>query len=177
MGLIRAFISIDIPENIQKEIKKIQEKLPKFEGRLTELENLHLTLKFLGEIDEEKIIEVKRRLKEIKYKTFEAKISEIGVFSPSYIKIVWLKMNNCYDIQRIIDKKLDGLFKKEERFMGHITIARVKRIKNKKYFLGQLKKTEIKEGLKFKVKSFELKKSNLEPEGPIHEVIEEYRLE
>lgn len=176
MGLLRAFISIDIPENIQKEIKKIQEKLPKFEGKFTELENLHLTLKFLGEIDEEKIIEVKRRLKEIKYKKFEAKISEIGVFSPSYIKIVWVKLDNCYDIQRIIDEKLDGIFKKEERFMGHITIARIKYIKNKKYFLGELKKTEIPEGLKFKVKSFELKKSELLPEGPIHEVIEEYPL-
>lgn len=173
---MRVFVSIDLPENIQKEIKKIQEKLPRFVGKFTEMENLHLTLKFLGEIDEEKLVEIKRRLKEIKYRKFEAKISELGVFSPSYIKIVWVKLNNCYDLQRIIDEKLEGIFKKEERFMGHLTIARVKSVKNKKYFLGEVKKTEIPAGLKFKVKSFELKKSELTPEGPIHEIIEEYAL-
>lgn len=176
MNKMRTFVSIDVPENIQKEIKKIQEKLPRFEGKFTEIENLHLTLKFIGEIDEVNLIEIKRRLKEIKYKKFEAKISEIGVFSPSYIKIVWIKLDNCYDIQRIIDAKLDGILKKEDRFMGHITIARVKSIKNKKYFLGELKKIEVSAGLKFKVKSFELKKSELTPEGPIHEIIEEYPL-
>ena len=138
---------------------------------------MHLTLKFLGNVDEKILIEVKRRLKEIKYKKFEAKISEIGVFSPSYVKIVWVKLDNCYDLQRIIDEKLEDIFKKEERFMGHITIARVKYIKNKKYFLGELKKTEIPDGLKFKVKNFKLKKSELKPEGPIHKIIEEYRLE
>jgi 2'-5' RNA ligase len=176
MKPIRAFISIDIPENIQKEIEKIQKKLPKFDGKFTEIENLHLTLKFLGDIDEEMLVEIKRRLKDVKIKKFEVKISEIGVYSPSYIKIVWVKLDNCYGIQKVIDEKLEGLFKKEERFMGHITIARVKFIKNKKYFLGELKKTEIPPGLKFKVKSFELKKSELMPEGPIHETIEEYDL-
>ena len=47
---MRTFIAVDIPENVKEEIIKIQDKLPEFVGKLTELENLHLTLKFLGEI-------------------------------------------------------------------------------------------------------------------------------
>ncbi len=45
---MRCFISIDLPEKIIQEIKKIQEELPEFIGKKTETENLHLTLKFLG---------------------------------------------------------------------------------------------------------------------------------
>ena len=71
MELTRTFISIDLPKRIQKEIKKLQDELPGFEGGRTDPENLHLTLKFLGEIDEEKIGEVKNELKKVKLKKFE----------------------------------------------------------------------------------------------------------
>ncbi|MCX6749499.1 MAG: RNA 2',3'-cyclic phosphodiesterase [Candidatus Pacearchaeota archaeon] len=176
MKPIRAFISIDLPENIRKEIEKIQKKLPAFEGKFTELENLHLTLKFLGDVDEKILIEIKRRLREIKIKKFETRVSELGSFSPNYIKIIWVKLDNCGHLQRIIDEKLSGIFEKEERFMGHVTIARVKSVKNKNYFLGELKKIKILDGLRFQVKSFELRKSELMPEGPVYETLEEYHL-
>ena len=79
--MTRCFISINLPEEIRKEIKKIQEQLPEFKGKKTELENLHLTLKFLGEIDEVKIEEIKEKLKEIKIEKFETEIDEAGIFS------------------------------------------------------------------------------------------------
>ena len=120
--------------------------------------------------------DVKKKLKEIKFKSFEAKISEIGTFSPNYIRIVWLRLNNCFRLQKMIDEKLSVLFKKEERFMGHLTIARVKNIKNKRYFIGELKKIKIPKEIKFKVTTFRLEKSTLTPEGPIYELIEEYPL-
>jgi 2'-5' RNA ligase len=176
MKLIRVFISIDLPVNIQKEIEKIQKKLPAFEGKFTEIENLHLTLKFLGNIDEKILIEIKRRLKEIKIKKFETKISDIGVFSSNSIRIIWVSLDNCWHLQRAIDEKLSDIFGKEERFMGHVTIARVKYIKNKNYFLGELKKTKIPERLKFQVKNFQLNKSELMSEGPVYETLEEYNL-
>ena len=66
--LIRAFIAIDFPDDVIKEVARVGEVLgkKKFTGKMTELENLHLTLKFLGEIDEERVKEVQKRLKEIK---------------------------------------------------------------------------------------------------------------
>ena len=58
---MRCFIGIDLPIAVIKEIKKIQIKLePNFTGRLTSSENLHLTLKFLGEIEEDSINDVKK---------------------------------------------------------------------------------------------------------------------
>ncbi len=175
MELLRTFISIDLPRRVQREIKKLQDDLPGFEGKRTELENSHLTLKFLGEIGGEKVEEIKKKLLEIKFPKFETEIDEIGVFSPKFVKIVWVHLRNCYGLQKVVDKALSGLFKEEERFMSHVTIARVRFLKNKNYFLGELKKVKIPK-IKFKVDKFTLKKSTLTPEGPLYETLEEYNL-
>jgi len=172
---MRTFISIDLPKNIQKEIKKIQEQLPEFKGKFTEEENLHLTLKFLGEIDEEKLENVKEKLNKISFNRFNAEINSIGVFSENYVRIVWLKISNCEKLQKEIDLVLEDLFKKEERFMGHLTIARVKSLKDKKVFLEKLRKIKI-PLLVFQVKEFNLKKSILTKKRAFYEILETYRL-
>ena len=173
MSKVRAFIAVDIPKNIQKEIRKIQEILPKFDGKLTETENLHLTLKFLGEIDGEILLKVKKRLKEINFKSFETRISGIGVFSPEYVKIVWVKLDNCEELQNAVDEKLSYIFEREKRFMSHLTIARVKNVKNKKEFLDKLEKIKI-DKIKFDIEDFRLKKSVLTKKGPIYENLDIY---
>ena len=172
---MRTFISINIPEEIRKEIKKIQDSLPEFFGKKTELENLHLTLKFLGETEEKRIEEIKEKLREIKIEKFKTEIDEIGIFSPNFIRIVWLHMKDCDNLQKQIDDALKNLFKSERRFMSHLTIARIKGLKDKKGFLQDLKKIKI-EKIKFKVDKFYLMKSELTAEGPRYSVLEEYNL-
>ena len=172
---MRCFISINIPKEVVQDIRKIQDKLPEFYGKKTELENLHLTLKFLGEIDEDKIKEVKKKLEEIKLEKFESEINLIGVFSEKFIKIIWLHLSGCDKLQKIVDEKLKDLFEKERRFMSHLTIARVKAIKDKKKFLEELKKIEVPK-IKFNVDKFYLMKSELTKKGPRYEIIEEYNL-
>ncbi len=179
---MRTFISINIPEEIRKEIKKVQDFLPEFFGKKTELENLHLTLKFLGEIGEERIREVKKKLGEIKYNSFETGIGYVGVFdnrnSKVYKKrmITWLHIKNCSGLQKVVDEKMNEVgFDKEKRFMGHLTIARVKDVKDKKKFLDEFGKVEV-PGMKFWVNEFYLMKSELTAEGPRYSVLEEYNL-
>ncbi len=173
---MRCFISIGIPENIKKEIKKIQEQLPDFIGKKTETENLHLTLKFLGEISEEKIKLIKEKLKKIKIAKFETEINSIGVFSEKVIKIVWMHLTNCDELQKEIDDSLKDLFKPEQRFMSHLTIARVKKIKSKKEFLEKLNKIKIPK-MNFIVDEFKLKSSALKKEGPVYGDIKVYNLD
>ncbi len=172
---MRCFISINIPEKIQREIKKIQDKLPEVKNKKTELKNLHLTLKFLGEINEEKTEEVKKKLREIKFKKFESEIDKIGIFSEEFVRIIWLHLTNSDELQKIIDGKLKKLFQPEKRFMGHLTIARVKSVKNKEKFLDKLKKLKISK-IKFAVDKFYLMVSELTSEGPEYKIIEEYLL-
>jgi len=172
---MRVFISINISEEIRKEIKKVQDFLPEFFGKKTELQNLHLTLKFLGEVEEKTVEEVKEKLREIKIEKFKTEIDEIGVFSEDFIRIIWLHMEDCDNLQKQIDKVLKNLFKSERRFMSHLTIARIKGLKDKKGFLQDLKKIKI-EKIKFKVDKFYLMKSELTAEGPRYSVLEEYNL-
>ena len=178
---MRIFISIDIPNEIKEKVIEIQKQLPEFKGKLTERENLHLTLKFLGEVDEEKIEEIKKRLKDIKLNKFETEINSIGFFYNVKSKfypskfIIWLHMSNCEELQKKIDNQLFGLFEPEKRFMGHLTIARIKTIKDKKKFLEEINKIKI-PSIKFEIKSFKLKKSILTERGPMYETLEEYNL-
>lgn len=188
---MRTFISIDMPEKVKYEIRKIQDMLPRFTGKKIEFENLHLTLKFLGEVDENKIGEIKKKLRRINFNKFEAEINKLGVFSEKFIRIIWLSLKNCEKLQKEIDEKLKDLFErqkakplatlskhgqsKEKRFMSHLTIARIKKIADKKEFLKKLKEIKIKP-IKFTISNFKFKNSFLKPEGPVYETIEEYLL-
>jgi len=172
---MRTFISIDLPKEIIRQIRKIQEKLPEFSGKKTEPENLHLTLKFLGEIPKEKVEEIRKRLRKIELNEINCEIDNIGFFSPSFIKIIWIHLNGAKELQRTVDKSLSGLFEKEDRFMGHITIARVKNIKDKKRFIEELEKIRL-EKMNFMIDRFYLKESVLKPEGAEYKIIEEFNL-
>ncbi len=169
---MRTFISIEIPEKIKKEIIKIQNQLPNFNGKKTEKENLHLTLKFLGEVDEKKLDQIRKILRKIKLNSFETEIKKIGMFSD---RIIWLGMTNCNELQKEIDNKLSGLFEIEKRFMGHLTIARIKNLEYRKQFLEKIRNIKI-PPIKFVIKSFNLKKSKLGKPGPVYEDIEIYNL-
>ena len=72
-----------------------------------------------------------------------------------------------------VDEKLSSLFEPEKRFMSHLTIARVKSVKDKKKFLDNLNNIEIPK-ISFVVDKFKLKKSILTPECPVYETLEEY---
>ena len=178
---MRCFIAIDFPREIMNELGKIQEELKKkkiFHGKLTEKENLHLTLKFLGEIDDGQVEEVRKKLREIKFFRFEAGLGEIGVFSPRFIRIVWVHIlgNKLNELQKEIDFKLQNFFSVEERFMSHLTIARVKNIKDRKLFIEEIEKIKIPK-LSFEINNFKLMRSELKPSGAEYTSIEEYKLE
>lgn len=179
--LHRCFIAIEIPReaiDYIEELNSIIKKKNLFSGKFTEPENLHLTLKFLGEIPENKIEEVRKKLKEIKFSSFEASLGEIGVFINRYNSLLWIKLNGkeIWELQKIIDEKLEKLkFPKEDRFMSHITIARMKKIHSKKEFLEYIKNIKVRK-INFKVNEFALKKSELKSEGPIYSNIEKFSL-
>ena len=175
----RAFIAIEFPDDVIKEVARIQELVSKvkFTGKLTELENLHLTLKFLGEINDEKLQRVKTALGKIEFDAMKLKLGKVGTFSmhgkPS---IVWIKVEGkaIYDLQKAIDEVLAREFKLEERFMGHLTVARIKYVKDKKGFLEHVDNIKAKP-IAFDCNEFKLKKSDLKQLGPVYTDIEIYK--
>ena len=172
---MRCFIGIDLSIATIKEIQKIQKKLkPNFIGRLTSSENLHLTLKFLGVIEDGVINDIKKKLSSIKHPPFELTLKDIGVFSQKFIKIIWVKVSDV-PLQPLVDNCLSDIFEPENRFMGHITIARVKSLADQNSFLQLINTTKVNE-VSFMVRDFYLKESILTPNGPIYKDIARYKL-
>ena len=102
---MRCFIAIDIPTKLKKEIYVFQKTLPS-ELKLVKPENMHITLKFLGEVNEKEIVS---KLKGIKIVPFESKTKEIGFFpKPNFARVIWLGLEDKGIIQivREIENRL-----------------------------------------------------------------------
>ncbi len=180
--LLRCFIAVEMPREVIDEVEEIQ-KLVKnknfFYGKFTEPENLHLTLKFLGEISEEKMQGVWDKLLTIRFSSFEVSLGNLGFFSKRAMRILWAKLlgKQLWELQKAIDEKLTGLeFAKEERFMSHITIARIKKVINREKFIYYVKNLKHRP-IKFEVKEFILKKSELTPDGPVYTDLKKFHLD
>ncbi len=168
---MRCFIAIELENDY---FKSLQDKI-KDNIKGTFPKAFHLTLKFLGEVEENKI---KESLKNIKFEAFKISTSNIGVFpNENYIRVVWIGLkpeNKIIELQREIDNKLKKVFRKDKRFHPHLTLARVKFIKDKNKFKELLKDIKV-EKLEFNVDNFKLIKSTLTRDGPIYECIESFK--
>jgi 2'-5' RNA ligase len=146
--LTRTFIAVDFdnPEIVGK-IQDIQKDLKNsgIVAKDVEPQNLHLTLWFLGELPENKLKIVLSEVSRVSFNKFEVRIGGVGYFpGGSRINVIWLKVEDPTNtLNSILDQLLDSLgkkgFKYDERgFTPHLTIARVKYIKDKEKALKKL---------------------------------------
>ncbi len=172
---MRTFIAIELPEEVKQYVKGLQKQLGN--AKLSFVKDFHLTLKFLGEVPEDKIEEIKSLLREIKFENFKTRLTDVGVFpNESYVRVVWIGLEDgdIKKIQKDIDDKLQKMFPREKRFSAHVTLARVKFVENKEKFIDNIKKIKI-EKKEFEVSEFKLKKSTLTKQGPIYEDLETFK--
>ena len=180
--MIRTFIAVDFPQDYMEKIAHIQSKLKHFNVKLVEPSLVHITLKFLGDVNENKIDQIKEALDMTKVSSFDARIGNIGVFpKPQYVKVVWLGAEgNFEELHDGVEAALKPFkFKKDKRgYTAHATLARVKNIpkEDKDAFLKILNELKDVEIGTFHVDSIKFKKSTLTPEGPIYETLHEIRL-
>ncbi len=187
MEKTRTFIAINLDSEIREYLFSIKNNLNLDESKIkwVDKNNLHITLKFLGYISPEQLELIKSGLKEIinQHNPFLIKLSsDIGVF-PSYKmpRIIWVgikeganELKKLYNSIEIILYN-NGFPKENKVFSGHITIGRVKYIKDKNNFINLLKNTYI-ECLSQEAKSIELMESKLAPNGPIYNIINRFPL-
>ena len=169
---MRLFVALDF-DGLKDYFIGLQEQLPK-DAKLTLTKTYHLTLKFLGEIPENNIEKVKEQLKKIEFEKFSVNLENIGVFpNENYIMVAWIGINpkeKVIELQKSIeDSLIEFNFKKDFKFHSHITLARVKFVKDKPIFIDSLKKIKIDKNKKIMVRNFKLIKSTLTPEGPVYE--------
>lgn len=171
---MRCFIAIEMPEEVKEILLDAQKHVNTEKAKIRPTKAFHLTLKFLGEVEEKKAEEIKSALKAISFKQFKTALTEIGVFpNESYIRVVWIGLddseNKITNLQKEIDSKIEFLgFKKDTRFHPHVTLARVKFVEDKQKFIKDLKEIKI-EKKAFEITEFKLIKSTLTGEGPVYE--------
>lgn len=184
MSQFRGFIAVDIdvfPKllEFEKEIKETGANV-----KLVEPENVHITLKFLGDTNESQIDEIDKIMKDaVKgIDPFNIQLKGAGVFpNQNYIKIIWMGIKQGEPIGLIvreIDEQLSKIgFKKEKRgFSPHLTIARVKSAKGKNEILHVIEKYGDVQFVDIRVDSIKLKKSDLTPKGPIYTTLMDVKL-
>ncbi len=192
---MRCFIAIDMPENVKLKIAEIQEKIKTQLSRacifkFVEPQNLHLTLKFIGETQQvealkQALLECKQKFTELSIKKFQAHIAGFGVFPDmKFIRVLWFGLEpeqQFEQLHRIIENcTARHGFKKENRFKAHVTLARVKVVKDKTKLIkivADLAKTNATNAISFEVNKIKLKQSTLTRHGPIYTDIFEIELE
>ena len=178
---MRCFIAIKLPNEIKDYLFGLQKEIRSEYAKINFVhkKNLHLTLKFLGEINNKKIEVIKERLRKINFKHLKVSLNDIGFFpNEKSIRVVWISLkpiNAVIELQQKIDSEILDLFNKDERFSNHLTLGRVKLIKNKEKFLERLRSLNI-ENKTFLINNFYLIKSDLKREGPEYIDLEVFEL-
>ena len=181
---MRTFIAIDISDEIREVLGRIQEHL-KYSGadvKWVDNKNIHLTLKFLGEISEEKCEEIKSLLDEVckSIKQFEVTIKDIGAFPKiDFPRVVWAGLENGATESRALAERIDDAlskigFEKESRpFAAHLTLGRVRSPKNKVALKEKMAACQVPSVKPHLITSVTLFQSTLTPKGSIYTKLHE----
>ncbi|MBW2969864.1 RNA 2',3'-cyclic phosphodiesterase [Candidatus Woesearchaeota archaeon] len=163
---MRVFIAFEVSQEAKEKLLNAQKKLQTDNAKLNLTKSFHLTLKFLGEITPARAEETRKKLETIQFQKFTAKLNGTGVFpEENHIRVVWAGIEPKDTICELQHKIDEALGEKEKDFQPHITLARVKHVKDKKQFTEHIKKLKI-EPISFEVKEFKLIQSKLGSQGP-----------
>jgi 2'-5' RNA ligase len=179
MSSIRSFIAIELPQEIIETVASLQDRLRKYglNIRWMRPKNMHLTLKFLGNISEEDIAPITSILKTAvdTGEPFHLKGQGLGIFPGiSRPRVVWLgvagEVETLKQYQLRIEESVEKVgFQKENRpFRAHLTLGRIKENLDKRILLELIEQCGNFESDSFTVSSIILFRSDLQPNGPIY---------
>jgi len=176
--MVRAFIALDLSPEIREEIGKIQADLRQCRAKLTLVnpDIIHITMKFLGEVDEKDIPAIIRALEDVRSEPFAIEVSGVGVNNPRSPRVVWARIDPveaCKALNDRIETALEPLgFAREKRpYTPHATIARVRQ--HDRSLDTAIRPHSERLFGRCTIDRFSLKKSVLTPKGPVYESIAE----
>ncbi len=176
---IRTFIAIELPEQIIDSIGRIQERLQDygFKVRWVRPQNIHLTLKFLGNIQKVQTEKIHQAIFESARGFAPISIAAKGIGAFPSIKrprVIWVglagQINQLQKLQKALDEKLaaNGFPKEKRKFKGHLTLGRVKNKIDPKKLLEAVKEFAGFESEPFVTDTVALFKSELKSTGAVY---------
>jgi 2'-5' RNA ligase len=186
MPSIRSFIAIETPLEVKADIAKVQEGLrtTNADVRWESSEKFHITLKFLGNVDEPRLNSLADRLQEAfgAFASFNMTYQGVSCFpNQHHPRVIWIDAENedgtLSRIQETIEEVAEEMaFQREERqFHPHITIGRVKGSRNLKALVSELGNASFNAHAAI-IKDVLLMKSDLKPSGSVYTVMRRFLL-
>jgi 2'-5' RNA ligase len=181
---IRSFIAFDMDsESVLKRITDVQSLLARSGAdlKLVEPKNIHITVRFLGNITPSVIEKIFEEMKKVQFAPFDVKINGVGAFpNVHYPRVLWAGITEGVDRLRSIFSQLEprlhslGFTPDKKGFSPHLTIARMKSGRNKAELAKFLtENTQYEFGI-VRAECLRLKRSDLTPKGPIYSTLKEF---
>jgi 2'-5' RNA ligase len=171
---MRLFIAIELPLNIKTEVARIYNLFPPIKGTLVEVKNLHLTLAFLGDVPQDKILALEKTLEKVgeSESDFDISLGDlIGIPNnkPRLLALNIKNPQNFYNLQKQVVLAVKKVDMPADAKPPHLTLIRLKTT------LLQAPKLTI-PTLLFKVSQFILFQSILTSKGPIYKPLKAVKL-
>ncbi len=176
--LIRSFIAFDIEnDSVKNQLTSMQTRLLQTGAdlKLVETQNIHITVRFLGNISPNMVESIHQEMKTLQFAPFDIQIKGIGAFpNIHYARVVWAGIAKGATELRSIFSQLEpklhrlGIDPDPKGFNAHITIARVRSGRNKAQLAKLLNDNKNHEFGSVDAECLRLKQSDLSPTGPVY---------
>ena len=176
----RLFIAVDLPETIKENLESMSFGIPG--AKWVRPEQLHLTVRFIGEVDGALFHDIKNILAEVSATSFSLQLKGVGYFPPRGApRVLWIGLEKSEPLL-LLRKKIDlrllrvGVEPEGRKFSAHITLARLKNSPVQK-IANFLSGNGLFSQDPFQVEDFKLYSSILSPKGAYHKVERIYPLD
>ncbi len=176
--MIRLFVALDLPDAVRERLLALGGGVPG--ARWSTSEQLHLTLRFIGEVDENVAHDIDDALNAIRAPSFSLELSGVGEFGGRNPRALWAGVKNndaLLHLQRKVETALQriGLPPEQRKYSPHITLARLKAAPREKVMQFLTHGSLFSAG-PFPVAQFVLFSSHPTPSGAIYTPERVYRL-
>jgi 2'-5' RNA ligase len=178
MERLRVFIAIELPDAVRAQVARLQEKLKEADAdvKWVEPQLVHLTLKFLGEVDQDKLETLYGGVSEAigEQSRFPMSLAGIGAFpSMRRVQVVWIGVfsgaEEATGLAERIEASLEkrGFESEKKKFAPHITIGRVRSFRNATRLVKLIEEIPFSSD-EFSGAAVTVVKSELTPQGPVY---------
>lgn len=128
--MIRTFVALSLPQDIKSSLSLLKGQLRG--AKWISSENLHLTIRFIGDVNENQLQNIKEELREVSFLPFKTRLKDLGHFSGrSGPKVVWVGVEYIEELKELREKVDAALLRanipqEKENFKPHVTLARLK---------------------------------------------------
>jgi 2'-5' RNA ligase len=186
---MRLFVSVDLPDDLAETVRAVQDEFREANGlNFTDPEQAHMTLKFLGDVEDDRLPAIEERLERAvaaaDVEPFEAHYGGLGVFpSLDYISVLWLGVREGHgdaELTRLaeaVEEELvaEGFDPEDHEFTPHVTLARMNHAGGKELVQENVRELDPEVGTAT-VSEIRLTESELTPSGPIYSTVERFPL-